>query len=252
MPRSPRRSFGPALRYLHAGRDAFNHLLTFGGNAVACAAALASLDSRRAAYTVLQQGPRGAPFEAALDRAWSRCPSPTGGWPTSSRPACCAARQRSTSGWRRWCPRLASGPPTPGVLRLGAFQLTALDRVPAHAAVDTSVSLAKETGGARAGGFVNAVLRRLAGRCRSAAPASRRGPSRRRADRGSRRRLASRTGWWSAGSRASARRRPSASAGTTPGRASCSSPRGRTAESWSGAGGRPASRSSPRRSAPGW
>ena len=33
------------------------------------------------------------------------------------------------------------------VLRLGAFQLTALDRVPAHAAVDTSVTLAKEAGG---------------------------------------------------------------------------------------------------------
>jgi 16S rRNA (cytosine967-C5)-methyltransferase len=47
------------------------------------------------------------------------------------------------------------------VLRLGAFQLTALDRVPAHAAVDTSVALAKETAGIKAGGFVNAVLRRL-------------------------------------------------------------------------------------------
>jgi 16S rRNA (cytosine967-C5)-methyltransferase len=47
------------------------------------------------------------------------------------------------------------------VLRLGAFQLTALDRIPQHAAVDTSVSLARGIGGVRAGGFVNAVLRRL-------------------------------------------------------------------------------------------
>jgi 16S rRNA (cytosine967-C5)-methyltransferase len=47
------------------------------------------------------------------------------------------------------------------VLRIGAFQLTALDRVPPHAAVDTSVELAKQAGGPRAGGFVNAVLRRL-------------------------------------------------------------------------------------------
>jgi 16S rRNA (cytosine967-C5)-methyltransferase len=47
------------------------------------------------------------------------------------------------------------------VLRLGAFQLTVLDRVPQHAAVDTSVSLARAIGGVRAGGFVNAVLRRL-------------------------------------------------------------------------------------------
>lgn len=47
------------------------------------------------------------------------------------------------------------------VLRLGAFQLTVLDRVPAHAAVDTSVTLAKETAGDKAGGLVNAVLRKL-------------------------------------------------------------------------------------------
>lgn len=47
------------------------------------------------------------------------------------------------------------------VLRLGAFQLTVLDRVPAHAAVDTSVALAKETAGHKAGGLVNAVLRKL-------------------------------------------------------------------------------------------
>jgi 16S rRNA (cytosine967-C5)-methyltransferase len=47
------------------------------------------------------------------------------------------------------------------ILRLGAFQLTGLDRVPAHAAVDTSVALAKETVGDKAGGLVNAVLRKL-------------------------------------------------------------------------------------------
>jgi 16S rRNA (cytosine967-C5)-methyltransferase len=47
------------------------------------------------------------------------------------------------------------------LLRLGAYQLIALDRVPRHAAVDTSVSLAREAGGAKAAGFVNAVLRRL-------------------------------------------------------------------------------------------
>ena len=58
-------------------------------------------------------------------------------------------------GWESVAPELQE------VLRLGAFQLTALDRVPPHAAVVTSVELAKEAGGARAGGFVNAVLRRL-------------------------------------------------------------------------------------------
>lgn len=52
-------------------------------------------------------------------------------------------------------------PPLKDVLRLGAYQLTVLDRIPPHAAVSTSVSLAKELHGARASGFVNAVLRRM-------------------------------------------------------------------------------------------
>ena len=49
-----------------------------------------------------------------------------------------------------------------GALRLGLFQMRHLNRVPVHAAVDTSVSLARETCGRGAGGFVNAVLRRAA------------------------------------------------------------------------------------------
>lgn len=47
------------------------------------------------------------------------------------------------------------------ILRLGAYQLLLLDRVPASAAVNESVSLAKRCGFARASGLVNAVLRRL-------------------------------------------------------------------------------------------
>jgi 16S rRNA (cytosine967-C5)-methyltransferase len=45
------------------------------------------------------------------------------------------------------------------VLRLGAYQVLRT-RVPPHAAVATSVDLARATGNARAAGFVNAVLRR--------------------------------------------------------------------------------------------
>lgn len=48
------------------------------------------------------------------------------------------------------------------VLRLGAYQLLELDRVPTHAAVTTAVDLAKRALGSRSAGFVNAVLRRLA------------------------------------------------------------------------------------------
>src|SRR6185436_15415363 len=47
-------------------------------------------------------------------------------------------------------------------LRLGAYQMLFLDRVPAHAAVDESVKLAHKYGHAGAAGLVNSVLRRLA------------------------------------------------------------------------------------------
>jgi 16S rRNA (cytosine967-C5)-methyltransferase len=53
-------------------------------------------------------------------------------------------------------------PPLLDVLRIGAYQLRMLDRIPAHAAVGTSVALARERVGARVAGFTNAVLRRLA------------------------------------------------------------------------------------------
>jgi 16S rRNA (cytosine967-C5)-methyltransferase len=56
--------------------------------------------------------------------------------------------------------------PVLAALRLGAFQLAFLDRIPAHAAVGESVELAKadSPGGA---GLVNAVLRRAAGEARA-------------------------------------------------------------------------------------
>ena len=47
-------------------------------------------------------------------------------------------------------------------LRLGAFQLMHMDRIPARAAIDESVELTKEAGHRFASGMVNAVLRKLA------------------------------------------------------------------------------------------
>jgi len=49
------------------------------------------------------------------------------------------------------------------VLRLGAFQLLQMGRIPAHAAIDESVELAKQAGHRFASRMVNAVLRKLAG-----------------------------------------------------------------------------------------
>ncbi|HLI36573.1 MAG TPA: transcription antitermination factor NusB [Streptosporangiaceae bacterium] len=57
----------------------------------------------------------------------------------------------------------AVDPPLREVLRLGAHQLLAT-RVASHAAVATSVDLAKDVAGTRPAGFVNAVLRRVATR----------------------------------------------------------------------------------------
>ncbi len=47
-------------------------------------------------------------------------------------------------------------------LRLAAFQLTHLDRIPAHAAINESVALTHASGHKFAAGMVNAVLRKLA------------------------------------------------------------------------------------------
>jgi len=47
-------------------------------------------------------------------------------------------------------------------LRLGAFQILFMDRIPARAAVDESVELARQAGHKFASGMVNAVLRKLA------------------------------------------------------------------------------------------
>ena len=59
-------------------------------------------------------------------------------------------------------------PETRRVLRLGIYQIAVLDRVPPHAAVGTSVDLAKRLAPAAAG-LVNAVLRRAAREARDVA-----------------------------------------------------------------------------------
>jgi 16S rRNA (cytosine967-C5)-methyltransferase len=53
-------------------------------------------------------------------------------------------------------------------LRLGAYQLMHLDRIPVHAAIGESVELVKQAGERFASGMVNAVLRKLANAPKSA------------------------------------------------------------------------------------
>lgn len=57
------------------------------------------------------------------------------------------------------------------VLRIGAYQLRFLNRVPAHAAVTTSVTLARERAGPAAAGYANRLLRHLSA-SRAAPPRS--------------------------------------------------------------------------------
>jgi 16S rRNA (cytosine967-C5)-methyltransferase len=124
---------------------------------------VAGIGPRRAALKILQQVREGRPFEAALDRGIGKLAEPDRR--LAHELAAGVLRQRSVldqrlallvpRGWTSVAAQLQD------ILRLGAYQLTSLHRVPQHAAVDTSVALAKDTGGLRAAGFVNAVLRRL-------------------------------------------------------------------------------------------
>lgn len=57
-------------------------------------------------------------------------------------------------------------------LRIGAFQIVHLDRIPARAAIDESVELAKQAGHRFASGMVNAVLRKLAAQAAQPEPAA--------------------------------------------------------------------------------
>jgi len=58
-------------------------------------------------------------------------------------------------------PNAALAAPVEIALRMGAFQLLHMDRIPAHAALSESVELTREAGEPHAAGMVNAVLRKL-------------------------------------------------------------------------------------------
>ena len=64
---------------------------------------------------------------------------------------------------QRFCGRDLSGiqPEAVAIMRMGLLQLRFLDRIPPHAAVSTSVEIAKRSKGAKlAAGFINAIMRR--------------------------------------------------------------------------------------------
>ena len=128
--------------------------------------------ARRAALTILREVRDGRPIDAALGDAIEGLSDAdrrlahelAGGVLRTQDSLDDRLAQLIRLGWD------SVSPPLRDLLRVGAYQLLHLDRIPPHAAVSTSVDLAREIAGKAPAGFVNAVLRRL-GREATPAPA---------------------------------------------------------------------------------
>ena len=119
---------------------------------------------RDAAFRALLAAETGPIYvDQALARVLHRAGLPARERALATELAYGVARRQGTLDWglarfsRRAPERL--DPPVRVALRLGAYQLWYLDRIPAHAAVDESVRLVRRHGPAYAAGYVNAVLR---------------------------------------------------------------------------------------------
>ena len=123
----------------------------------------AGSDARDAAFQTLTLVGGGRQFEAALDEAAAGLDD------TDRRLAyeIAAGVLRSRTELDSRLAALVSGSwertpdETKDLLRIGAYQLLKLSRVPSYAAVQTTVEAAKRSGRRKSAGLVNAVLRRL-------------------------------------------------------------------------------------------
>ncbi|WP_303722537.1 16S rRNA (cytosine(967)-C(5))-methyltransferase RsmB [Malonomonas rubra] len=120
---------------------------------------------RRAAYEILQRVDEGAFADLVLDTVLqrSRLEGRDRGLVTELVYGVLRLRGRLDFALEQFCkqPLGRLQPEVLRLLRLGAYQLLELDRVPAHAAVGTTVELARELGLPQATGFINGVLRAL-------------------------------------------------------------------------------------------
>ena len=128
------------------------------------------LPARRAAMDVLLAVRQGEPFDSALARALTALGDAD---KRLAHELAAGVLRRQNDLDARLIPLVRHGwgnvePALREILRLGAYQMVALDRVPTHAAVSPAVDLARSVGGSKAAGFVNALLRNLGGR--AAAP----------------------------------------------------------------------------------
>jgi len=132
----------------------------------------AGLGPRLAAYRVLRGVQGGQPFDQALGPALGDLGEPDRR--LAHELAAGVLRQRGDldarlqllvhRGWSSVTSELRD------ILRLGAYQLSALDRIPPHAAVSTTVELARTVLGEKAAKFANALLRAAGGRAAPRAP----------------------------------------------------------------------------------
>jgi 16S rRNA (cytosine967-C5)-methyltransferase len=127
---------------------------------------LSAADPRRTAFEVLRRVDQGAYADLTLDARLNR-----GGMAQRDRALATelvygVLRQRGRLDFAlsRFCQRPLTQLEADllAILRLGAYQILCLDRVPARAAVNESVELARSLGLERLTGFLNGVLRSLA------------------------------------------------------------------------------------------
>ena len=123
-------------------------------------------DPRRLAFDVLVRVEEGAYADLALDAALSRVPEMDPrdrGLATELVYGVLRQQGRLDYSLSHFCsqPLAKVEPKVLTLLRLGAYQLLLLDRVPAPAAVFETVELARRVGLTRATGFINGILRSL-------------------------------------------------------------------------------------------
>ncbi len=122
-------------------------------------------DARFIAYTVLQRVAAGAWSDLALDSELRRCTLDQRDRRFVTELVYGVLRLRGRLDFALGCfcnqplPRLQSE--VQWLLRIGAYQLLEMDRVPAHAAVDATVELARKLGLISLTGILNGVLRAL-------------------------------------------------------------------------------------------
>lgn len=129
---------------------------------------------RRLAWQVLQAVAAGAYADGALERELSRSPLSPADRALATELAYGAIRQRRLlDGWLDCLgkvPAERQPPKLRWLLHLGLYQLLAMTRVPAAAAVSTTVELAKQSGLARLAPVVNGMLRACLRRLESGEP----------------------------------------------------------------------------------